>query len=255
MSAPPCPGNCNSKYWRAWAGYDEAAAKYDPLNPATSRPEPPTDGWRADGEPVWCGEHTAQIRRELASLDDLTALLLRTADGYGSQPRTERVGSSPDPGSPSPAAERLDELDRLLAMWEKGYRDLMGWPSPPKRGDDADRRTTAIAWLTSHLDGILNSDYATEFGWDVLAWRKILARDVKGEPPPGRRLPLRCPKPGGCGLLTLTRKGADRVECANPACQRSMSWDRYEEEVLHAAAAVTAGTGQRDTGRSLTPAT
>jgi hypothetical protein len=204
---------------------------------------------------VWCGEHTAQIRRELASLDDLTALLLRTADGYGSQPRTERVGSSPDPGSPSPAAERLDELDRLLNMWEKGYRDLMGWPSPPKRGDDADRRTTCIAWLTSHLDGILNSDYATEFGWDVLAWRKILARDVKGEPPPGRRLPLRCPKPGGCELLTLTRKGADRVECANPACQRSMSWDTYQEAVEHAAAAVTAGTGQRDTGRSLTPAT
>src|ERR1700722_358283 len=236
MSAQACPGNCNSRYWKAWDAYDKAEAAYQPLDPATSRPEPPEDvRWRNDGEPVWCAEHTPQIRRELASLDDLTALLLRTADGYESQPRTERAGSSPEPRSPSPAAEKLDELDRLLTLWEKGYRDLMGWDSPPRRGTDADRRTTAIAWLTSHLDGILASAYATEFGWDVLAWRKILARDVKGEPPPGRRLPLRCPKPGGCGLLTLTRKTADRVECANPACQRSMSWDKYEEEVEQAA--------------------
>jgi hypothetical protein len=242
MTAQACPGGCNSRYWKAWDAYDKAVAAYDPLNPATSRPEPPEVRWRADGEPVWCGEHTAQIRRELASLDDLSALLLRTADGYESQPRTERAGSSPEPRSPSPAAEKLDELDRLLTSWEKGYRDLMGWDSPPKRGTDADRRTTCIAWLTSHLDGILTSAYATEFGWDVLAWRKLLARDVKGEPPPGRRLPLRCPKPGGCGLLTLTRKDANRVECANPACQRSLSWDKYEEEVGHAAAAVTAGS-------------
>ncbi|HWG00474.1 MAG TPA: hypothetical protein VG164_01330, partial [Trebonia sp.] len=73
MSAQACPGSCNSKYWKAWDAYSKAATAYDPLDPATSRPEPPDTPWRAGGEPVWCTEHTTQIRRELASLDDLTA--------------------------------------------------------------------------------------------------------------------------------------------------------------------------------------
>lgn len=235
----PCPGQCNSKYWKAQYAYDKAVAAYDPLDSATSRPEPPDVRWRSAGEPVWCAEHTAQIRRELASLDRLAGLLLYHADGYETAPRTERVGSSPEPRSQSPAADKLDEMDRLLAQWEDGYRQLKGWDPSPRLGDDADRRTDRIAWLTAHLDGILASAYATEFGFDVLDWRRLLARDVKGEPPPGRRLPLRCPKPGGCGLLTLTRKSVDRVECANPACRRVMSYDQYETEVEAAAKAVS----------------
>lgn len=246
MSAQPCPGSCNSRYWKAWDAYDDAVAAYDPLDPATSRPVQPDVRWRSVGTPVWCSDCTARIRHELHSIDDLTGLLLRQADGYESSPRTEKVGGSPVPGSPSPAADTLDELDRLLSMWEKGYRDLMGWGSPPRRGGHADRRTTSISWLLAHLDdgvsGILRSAYALEFGRDVLDWQRALARDVKGEPPPGKRLPLRCPQPGGCGFLTLVRKGAGRVECANPGCARSMSWEQYQAEVEAAAGAVNGGT-------------
>ena len=238
MSGQPCPGNCNARYWRAQEAYAAALAAYDPLDPRTSRPDPPDAEPRSWGEPVWCAEHTAQVRRELASLDDLVPLLLRTADGYESRPRTEKVGGTAEPGSPSPAADTLDELDRLLQLWERGYRELRGWPSPPPRGDDADRRTTSIAWLMSHLAGILSSDYATEFGRDVLGWRRILVHQTKAG---ARRLtlPLRCPPPAGCGLLTLTwTEGTDRVECANPGCGRIMSRAAYEDEVAAAARAV-----------------
>ena len=243
MSAQPCPGtSCNGRYWKAWAEYDQAAAKYDPLDATTSRPERPAVLWRGDGEPGWGAEHTAQIHRDLVRLDRLANVLVFHADGYETGPRTEKVGGSSEPRSQSPAADKLDEMDRLLVQWEDGYRKLTGRESAPRLSDDADARTDRIAWLSGHLDGILSSPYAVEFGFDVLDWCKRLARDVKGEPPPGRRLPLRCPKPGGCGLLTLTRKGADRVECANPACLRSMSWDKYMEEVEGAAATVTAGS-------------
>jgi hypothetical protein len=242
MTASPCPGtSCNGRYWKAWDDYDKALAGYDPLNPETSRPEQPDVRWRADGNPVWCSECTARIRRELASLDDLASLLLRTADGYEGTPRTEKVGGSSEPGSPSPAADQLDEMDRLLRLWEDGYRKLRGWDSAPRRGDDADRRTTSIAWLTAHLDGILGSAYALEFGGDVLDWRKALAGSTKAGVRK-LRMPLRCPKPGGCGLLTLTwTEGSDRVECRNPGCGFIMSREKYEAEVSAQAAALEAG--------------
>ncbi len=239
----PCPGTCNARFWKARDAYDGELAAYDPLDPATSRPDEPDVRPRGYGTPVWCAECTARIRRELASLDDLVALLLRQADGYEGRPRTEKVGGSSEPGSPSPAADQLDELDRLLAMWEKGYRDLMGWDAPPPRGDDADRRTTSIAWLTSHLDGILRSGYALEFGRDVLAWRKVLAGATKAGVRT-LRMPLRCPKPHGCGLLTLTwTEGSDRVECGNPNCGLIMSRASYEAEVEAAAKAISGARG------------
>jgi hypothetical protein len=232
---------CNGRYWNAVRAWERDLAAYNPLDPETSRTDHP--GWdivRATGDPVWCGDCKAQVRRELASLDDLASLLLYSADGYESQPRTEKVASSAEPGSPSPAADTLDEMDRLLAMWEKGYRDLKRMDAPPPRGDDADRRTTAVAWLTSHLDGILSSAYAQEFGLDVLDWRRILARSAKA----GRRtlrLPLRCPG-NGCHQLSLTWvEGSDRVECGNRDCGLIMSRTAYDDAVLAAAAAISHG--------------
>jgi hypothetical protein len=232
MSAQPCPGtSCNGRYWKAWDAYDQALAGYDPLNPAQSRPEQPDIRWRADGNPVWCADCTARIRKELASIDRLIPRLLREADGHEGKPRTEKVGGTSEPGSPSPAADLADELDRLLVMWEDGYRKLKGWSSAPARGGDADARTEMIDWLLAHLDdgpgGILRSDYALEFGRDVLNWRKVLARSTKAGVRKLRK-PLRCPR---CRLITLVwEEGSDRVDCANPDCSAVYSYADYEKE-------------------------
>jgi hypothetical protein len=241
MSDQPCPGNCNSRYHKACEAYREAMMTYDPLDPDQSRPEPPDIRPRGWGRPVWCSEHAAQIRRELAQLDDLAALLAATADGYDAKPRTERVAGTSVPASPSEAADVLDEMNSMLTGWEQAYRDLRGWPSPPPRGDDASAQTTCIAWLTVHLDGILATAYAEQFGRQVLDWRRILARSTKAGVRK-LRLPLRCPR---CHLLVLVwTEGEDTVNCENPDCARVMTRSEYEAEVEVEAAAAAISRGE-----------
>jgi hypothetical protein len=95
MSAQPCPGRCNSTYWRAWSAYQAEDTAYDPLDPSTSRPGPPGDDLvREYGQPVWCAEHSGQIRLALPQLDDLAAILAAAADGHRSHEMTQRVGGT-----------------------------------------------------------------------------------------------------------------------------------------------------------------
>jgi hypothetical protein len=223
-----CIGPCNRRYREARDAFEQALAEYDPLNSEQSRPEPPgMQPW--EGDPVWCGKCAASISLKLAEMDDLAAILAATADGFRDAPAgMEHVSGSGEPGSPSRAADDLDELSAMLSGWEVTYRDLMQWPSPPPRGELASAETACIAWLRRHLNGILASPAGEDFGREILQWH----REINASAKTGVRTllkPMRCPS---CQLLTLTwTEGETSVSCGNPDCNRILSLAEYDAEV------------------------
>ena len=224
-SEGPCPGGCNARYREARDAYRQALADYDPLDAAQSRPDPPSlQPWLGD---PWCPRCKSRIRENLAELDDLGALLLATGDGHRGTSGGERVSGSAVPVSPSPAHDDLEELASMLSGWEDAYRGIKGWPSLARRGFLASAVTTCIAWLSSHLDGILTSDIGRDFGAEILQWH----REFTGKSKAGVRTlkkPMRCP---GCQLLTLTwTEGDKHVACGNPDCSRILTLAEYEAE-------------------------
>jgi hypothetical protein len=234
MSDQPCAGPCNTKWREAQDAFTEALAAYDPLDAAQSRPDRPSiQPWL--GEPLWCGTCAAKVSVRLAQLDDIAAVLAATADGHRAVTLEGRVSGSAEPPSPSQAADDLDELSSMLAEWERIYRALKGWPSPPPRGDLTSFETACIAWLRWKLRGILaHPDIAADFGREILQWHRETAASAKAGVRTLRK-PLRCPS---CGLLTLVwTEGEDRVDCQNTegGCARVMSYADYESEVEHIA--------------------
>jgi hypothetical protein len=227
-SEEPCPGPCNRRYREARDAYRQALADYDPLDSAQSRPGPPeVVPWL--GEPAWCGPCASLVRQRLAELDDLIALRKATADGQRQSDAAERVsGSSAAAASPSQALDDEDETASMLLGWERAYRDLRRWPSPAPRGDLASAETACIAWLMHHLDGILRSPAAADFGLEILQWHRELASSAKAGVRTLRK-PMRCPS---CQLLTLTwTEGEQQVGCSNPDCRRILSLAEYDAEV------------------------
>jgi hypothetical protein len=227
MSEQACPGGCNQRWREALEEFAVALQDYDPLDSAQSRPEPPSiQPW--PGDPAWCTVCTGVITVKLAELDDLAPLRQRTADGHRAADAAERVSGSAEPPSPSPAHDDIDDLVSMLRGWETAYRDLKGYPSPPRRGDLADELTSIIAWLSSHIRGILGTDLADEFGREILAWHRDNARKAKAGVRTLRK-PLRCPS---CGMLTLFwTEGDKNVYCADQNCARVLSLSDYENEV------------------------
>ena len=223
-----CPGPCNRRYREARDAYRQALADYDPLDSAQSRPGPPeVVPWL--GDPVWCGPCASKVRLRLAELDDLIALAKATADGQKQSDAAERVsGSSAEARSPSRAGDDEDELAAMLTGWEGEYRRIRGWPSAAPRGDLASVETTCIAWLMHHLDGILRSPVAADFGLEVMQWHREFTGSAKAGVRTLRK-PMRCPS---CQYLTLTwTEGEQQVTCSNPACNRILSLTDYENEV------------------------
>ena len=229
MSERICAGKCNSRWRREQDAYrealetwhrdmaerQEALAKGEDVGPEPERPaEPNLRPWA--GDPIWCSTDSTSIRAALVDLDEQMGLVLLAADGYGSLSLQERVASSPEPASPSPAHDTLDDLVDWLGEWEDAYRKSQRLSAKPYRGVSAPALSSAIAWLTTHLDGILaHPEHAEGFGVGVLKWRSILESAAKAKP---RRItkPLRCPQ---CHLATLSQlEGEDRVECRNRDC-------------------------------------
>jgi hypothetical protein len=235
-----CPGACNVRFRRAQAAYHEAVAKYDPLDAATSRPEPPAIR-PAAGHP-WCLECQAVIRHHFWQLDRLAPLRseILLSDGYPADASPERVSGSTEDVSPSQAGDDVLDLDRVLADWEWTYRRHMGWPAAEYYGELADQRTECIVWLGARLDGILAAPMARDFGEEVLRYHA----DLKGKTKAGvRKLkkPLRCLS---CGLLMLWYTDGERdVKCYTPHCGFQMPLDDYHATVeAVAAAGITEGT-------------
>ncbi|GGK61585.1 hypothetical protein Sme01_03340 [Sphaerisporangium melleum] len=252
MSEHICPGRCNSRFRDEWDAYHravdvwqavlEARAKRLADNPHAdlgTEPERPAEPTRRPwtGEPLWCGNDAAAVRSALADLDELMALHLAAGDGYGTGSAQERVSSSPEPASPSPKHDDQDELLEWLAVWEQSYRESQGWPAKPYRGVSAPALTSAVAWLTGHLDAILaHPDLAEGFGTGVLGWHSRLEAATKTRVKP-RWMPrdLRCHQ---CHAKTLAQlEGEDRVECRNPSCGEArggpvvMTLDEYNARV------------------------
>ena len=227
-SEEACPGTCNRHYREARATYKQALADYDPLDSSQSRPEPPdVTPWL--GDPVWCGPCGSKVRLNLAQLDDLLALRKANSDGHRTSDAAERVsGNSADAASPSQAADDEDELTAMLTGWEAAYRDFKKWPSAAPRGELASVETTCIAWLMHHLNGILRSPVAADFGLEVLQWHREFTGSTKAGVRTLRK-PMRCPS---CQYLTLTwTEGEQQVTCSNPSCNRILSLTDYEAEV------------------------
>lgn len=234
MSEHVCPGNCNRRYRAEWEAYHRAVDVWqavlqartarlaeDPdtdLGPEPERPAEPKLRPYA-GAPIWCLADATAIRSALVDLDEQMTLHLLSQDGHGSLPLQERVAGSPEPASPSPAHDTLDELVEWLSVWEQALRESQGWPAKPYRGQSAPALTSAVGWLASRLDTMLaRPDLAEDFGDGVLRWHRRLESAAKTRP---RRVTkqLRCPQ---CHLATLSQlEGEDRIECRNRSCGES----------------------------------
>lgn len=232
MSDRVCIGRCNARPRReaeqharalaAWQAQmnDWVAAPDHTRGSEPPRPVEPQPRWMA-GAPFWCLADSASIRSALTDLDEQMTLRLMSGDGHGSLNLNERISSSPEPGSPSPAHDQLDELVRWLREWERAYRECQGWPTAPNRGASAPALTSSVAWLLAHLDGLLaHPDTAEGFGVGILYWHSQIAAAAKTK---ARRRPIngvRCPQ---CHAATLTSledddTGEVRVECRNHEC-------------------------------------
>jgi len=238
-----CPGPCNETYRKAWDAYRAAVAAYDPLDSAQSRPAEPEEGGYL-GDPVWCGPCAGKITLRLAELDDLAGILTAAADGHRDASGLERVASSADPGSPSPAADALDEMHSMLSGWETAWRELNGWLSPPPRGTLATRETACVNWLRRHLAAILASEtIGADFGLEILQWHREAAGSAKAGVRTLRK-PMRCPS---CRLLTLFwTEGDATVNCKNPDCGRILDLAAYDDEVDRQSAALQRGELDED---------
>lgn len=227
MSDNVCTGRCNARprreaedYARALTAWQSDMAAWTNAEPEVRGPEParpaePASRWMA-GAPFWCLADAAEIRAALADLDQQMTLRLQAGDGHRGLDLNERVSSSPEPASPSPAHDQLDELVRWLRDWQNAYWTSQGWPTPTYRGESAPALTAVSAMLGAHLTGILaHPDYAVGFGTGVLSWHRELTAAAKTRP---RRVSkqMRCPQ---CHLATLSQmEGEDLIECRNRDC-------------------------------------
>lgn len=251
MPDQPCPGPCNSRYWKALRAYDRDVAAYDPLDPQTSRPEPPDDRLIREWGSPWCTDCQSLIGRQLAQLDTLTGLRAAEDDGHGEAPGDEKGGKrgkSDAPPSQSPAMDDRLDLHSALAAWEAEWRKLNGWDAAPYRGDLARAETEITAWLGKHLRGILASELGEPFGRAILQAHRSMAGPAKAGVRT-IRLAMRCPgRPGRrCGLLSLWwEEGSDRVECGDPDCAVIMTRGKYDEMVEALASTI----GRRSAGEA-----
>lgn len=222
-----CPGSCNTRWREATAAHKAAAAAYDPLDPAQSRPEPPPIQ-PVHGDPRWCAKDVSRIRSCLADLDTLAALLGWIADGHAESTSSDtgRVSGTAETRSPSDAADELADLMNILTEHENAYREtVLHIGTPGRRGYMASASSECIAWLGTHLDGILASEVGEAFGVDVLDWHRAWKRRAKAGV---RKLvkPLRCPH---CKHLLLEwEEGSDRVDCRNPDCNLVLTYAQYQ---------------------------
>jgi len=219
-----CCGGCNHHWRQAQTAFKAALDEWAAAGPTGRGPKPEQPTIRPVlGDPVWCHRCTARIRLSLAEIDDLAAIYAAASDGHRAPGNGDKVTGSKGAPSPSPTADDLDELYSVLADWEAAYRGN-DWRA--HRGALAPAITTVVAWLGTHIDGILaHPDIAPEFGRDVLQWHRHLVHRTKaGTGVHAKRTP--CPR---CDCMSLTwREGDEYVRCSNIDCQRLLNLDDYD---------------------------
>lgn len=230
-----CKGSCNSGYRKSRAIYDAEmtayTAKLDNLTSGAPIPEPPdaptVQPWY--GDPVWCSRCQSVIRRELAELDDLAALLAAMPPGIRpaitGQRQHVKVSGTRGTFSPSPAADSLEELARWLRNWESAYR---GEDPQTRRGYLASEITTSVAWLSHHFDSlIIHPDLAGDFGSET----RVLHREFMDASHAGsaaKHIKKPCPR---CKQYTLWENvGEEYIACVNEDCGRRLTRSELEAE-------------------------
>lgn len=241
-----CPGLCNSGLNKAWDAYETAVQDHhraalaaidglsdlDTIKEAADTvpdiPEPPEPRVYSRGDPIWCDRDRALIRRALAELDMLAAVIEADLDGHrdagGEKTPTGTRGKGASEPSPAPIVDQLDRLYGYLIAVQKAYREVRNWPPRPSAsGRGAQARIEAIAWLGIHLDAILHHPGSVPFGRGVLAWQRILQKAAHSEPVDERR-PGRCRR---CEWAALRRWQDEYTKCER--CGLIMSQEEYEE--------------------------
>jgi hypothetical protein len=229
-----CPGSCNYRWREANTAFKEAMAAYDPLDPETSRPQPP-EIRPVKGTP-WCVRDQSTLRRELAELDELAAMLAAGADGHRGRRPGAKIPRGKQHGgpSPSPTADMLSELYGDLSGWEVAS---LGQPRT-RRGFLAHARTQTIARLCDQFDTVIITlapaserdgrmvPFAEYFGEGVRHWHKKLIRLAHAGTGTQHK-PVRCPR---CDQMMLFwTEGEDYVECRNQACGRLIGMDEFDD--------------------------
>ena len=246
-----CPGPCNGRLLRDWDTHETAVQTHLPAilaaidgltdldairkaaytAPDVPEPPEPRTYWR--GDPIWCAWCTALVRRALAELDMLCALIEAANDGHRDAGRentapTGTRGKSASEPSASPVVDQLDRMLGYLLAVQDAYRTVRNWPPRPTGGRQnrgAQARIEAIAWLGVHLDDILRHPGSVRFGRGVLAWERIL-RDAAKAGPVDERMQGRCPMTG-CGRVALRRwRDPEHVKCGH--CGAIMRLEDYE---------------------------
>jgi hypothetical protein len=227
-----CPGPCNNRWRRAEKEYKAALAAWDkamserkPGDPEPGKPEPhQVVPWH--GRPVFCGRCSAQIRAELAELDEAACIVAAAADGHrgaGTEPKVTGTHTEP---SVSPAADDADELASALRGWVSALRG-----TDPRHRKDwlASEITVSAAWLLSHFDAMItHQGFGADFGLEMHWWhRRLLETGKSGIV--WHKKPMPCSR---CHHMSLRQEdGAKYVECSRKSeCGRLMSINEYEAE-------------------------
>lgn len=245
-----CPGSCNSAYRKARALYDAQLGAYHAellkrgdTDPIPEQPVvPDIRPWL--GEPVWCQRCQATIKRELAELDELAALLAMLPPGVraatASQRERVKVSGTKVEESPSAGAETLEELSAWLRAEESAARvhrvhipgmDTSSGADPvPRRGYLATELTTIIAWVHHHADSILiDPDHAEGFGTETRRWHRELTNAAHAASA-AKHVKQPCPR---CKRFTIWETvGDDYLRCLNEDCNRRLTRaELYAESV------------------------
>lgn len=180
------------------------------------------------GNPFWCGKCASRIRSSLIELEHQYAQLGLVLVPGGTGTDTGKVSGSREARSPSPIVDAQDDVYRLVLAWEDAYRELRGFTHRIGRGGHAATVAISVGWLNAHLDDLLLSELAVDFGHEILAANRRLGEMLRaGADQIRKRLP--CPR---CQLYSLVQEvGAEYVACRNPGCGRLMTDDEYEAYV------------------------
>lgn len=230
---PECPGSCNSRYRKARALYQAELTQYHALllkveDPAMAGDPPkPPDIQPWQGEPVWCPRCQAAIRRQLAELDDLAAMVAALPPGIrpavsGTREHV-KVSGSREQASPSGTTDDLDEFASWLRSWESAYRDT---DPLARRGWLATEITTGVSQLLFHFDAMIaNGDYARDYGDEVKGWHRGLTARAHAASA-SKHVKKPCPR---CSQYTLWEDlGADYIRCVNEDCNRRLTRSELE---------------------------
>jgi len=222
VPAKACPGTCNNA-WRL--------AEAQQATDGTGHDIPVT--W---GQPVHCPRCTHRAHTQLAELPELIVAIGLEAL-HGTAPKnTGTIGRVHIPAWPGQAARMMtDHIVGGLLELEDDIRELRTLTSRPGRGSEGRNVTSAVRFLTAHLDwaltehpaaGEIHDRLSANPAAQITTWhraaQRFTRRDARLE---HHRVP--CPR---CELLTLYRAdGDDYIECRNINCQLLLTPGEYHD--------------------------